>query len=62
MKHGPGWLRGVVLVVAFIFVGNGLNYVMPHLVRMWSRRWTGCRMWCCGVERPEDLRFLDPEK
>ncbi|MBN8733071.1 MAG: DUF3142 domain-containing protein [Acidobacteria bacterium] len=63
MKHWPGWLRGVVLVVAFVLIGNGLNLVMPHLVRMWSPSMDGMPdvvLW--AWERPEDLRFLDPEE
>ncbi|MCC7234465.1 MAG: DUF3142 domain-containing protein [Bryobacterales bacterium] len=63
MRHWPGWLRGALLAVGFILLGNALNLVWPRLFGPGhSPMDSQPALFLWAWERPEDLRFLQPDE
>jgi len=62
MGHWPKWLRITVLAVGAIVAGNGLNYLMPYIAGPGDPLMNSLpAVFLWAWERPEDLRFLQPE-
>lgn len=63
MRRWPSWLRGMVILLAVIAAGNALNFLVPRFFGPSDALMDSLPdVFLWAWERPEDLRFLQPDE